>query len=53
MPTVVHTVLFEFSGAGLGRTSSFNVDDISLDVLCPRQPLDALAESDTSQHRVR
>ncbi len=30
-----HTILFEFSGPGVGRTSSFNVDDITLDTSCP------------------
>ena len=30
-----HTILFEFSAPNLGRTSSFNVDNIKLDVLCP------------------
>ena len=30
-----HTILFEFSGPGLGRTSTFNVDDITLEISCP------------------
>src|ERR1051326_7611524 len=30
-----HTILFEFSAPNLGRSSSFNVDDITLDVPCP------------------
>src|SRR5436190_7293742 len=30
-----HTILFQFSAPDSGRASSFNVDDITLDVTCP------------------
>jgi hypothetical protein len=31
----LHTILFEFSALNLGRSSSFNVDDITIDIPCP------------------
>ncbi len=31
----LHTIVFEFSAPNLGRSSSFNVDDITLGIPCP------------------